>query len=131
MTLFALTNARTSECGVAGAPVTHWKFYDRWHRRYMSTPQDNPAGFETPPPFPREDLRAPLLIITARPTTTFTAEHADLVDALAKAANPTSFTFSPRASRFPRQDRDRFPQRRRGELFEEHLDDRKKKRGPE
>ncbi len=34
--------------GVAGAPVTHWELYDtHYTERYMGTPRDNPAGYES------------------------------------------------------------------------------------
>ena len=48
MTLYSLTNAPdVFKCGVAGAPVTSWKFYDTiYTERYMRTPKDNPAGYE-------------------------------------------------------------------------------------
>jgi dipeptidyl-peptidase-4 len=66
MTLFALTNApEVWKCGVAGAPVTHWKFYDTiYTERYMRTPQENPEGYEESAPLSRaKELRAPLLLL--------------------------------------------------------------------
>ena len=66
MTLYAMTNAPDVwKCGVAGAPVTHWKYYDTiYTERYMRTPQTNPAGYEDSAPLTRaKDLRAPLLLI--------------------------------------------------------------------
>jgi len=48
-TLYALTHAPgVFKAGVAGAPVSDWKFYDAiWTERYMDTPQDNPDGYAT------------------------------------------------------------------------------------
>jgi dipeptidyl-peptidase-4 len=52
MTLFALTHAPgVFKCGVAGAPVTGWKFYDSiYTERYMRTPGENPEGYKTASP---------------------------------------------------------------------------------
>ena len=34
-------------CGVAGGPVTDWKYYEvMYGERYMDTPQENPEGYE-------------------------------------------------------------------------------------
>jgi dipeptidyl-peptidase-4 len=48
-TLYALTHAPgVWKVGVAGAPVSDWKFYDAiWTERYMDTPEDNPDGYAT------------------------------------------------------------------------------------
>jgi dipeptidyl-peptidase-4 len=52
MTLYALTHAPgVFKCGVAGAPVTDWKFYDSiYTERYMRTPKENPEGYKTSSP---------------------------------------------------------------------------------
>ena len=66
MTLFAMTNAPDVwKCGVAGAPVTHWKFYDTiYTERYMRTPAENPDGYERSAPLAKaKDLAAPLLLL--------------------------------------------------------------------
>lgn len=66
MTLYALTNAPDVwKCGVSGAPVTHWKFYDTiYTERYMGTPEDNPKGYEASAPLSKaKDLKAKLLLI--------------------------------------------------------------------
>ena len=51
--------------GVSGAPVTDWTLYDtHYTERYLSTPQDNPEGYEASGVFPYADeLDAPLLMI--------------------------------------------------------------------
>ena len=66
MTLYSLTNAPdVFKCGVAGAPVTSWKFYDTiYTERYMKTPKDNPQGYEAAAPLSKaKDLKAKLLLI--------------------------------------------------------------------
>jgi len=66
MTLYSLTNAPDVwKCGVAGAPVTHWKFYDTiYTERYMRTPKENPQGYEVSAPLTKaRDLKAKLLLI--------------------------------------------------------------------
>jgi len=47
MTAYAMTHSRLFIAGFAGAPVTDWSDYDSiYTERYMSTPQDNPDGYE-------------------------------------------------------------------------------------
>jgi dipeptidyl-peptidase 4 len=48
LTLFAMTRAPDVwKCGIAGAPVTHWKFYDTiYTERYMGLPEDNKGGYD-------------------------------------------------------------------------------------
>ncbi len=42
---------QTFKAGVSVAPVTHWKLYDTiYTERYMSTPQNNPEGYEAGSP---------------------------------------------------------------------------------
>jgi dipeptidyl-peptidase-4 len=51
--------------GVSGAPVTDWRLYDtHYTERYMSTPQDNAAGYTSGSVLTYADkLRGPLLIM--------------------------------------------------------------------
>ncbi|MFM1768961.1 MAG: hypothetical protein RJA22_1490 [Verrucomicrobiota bacterium] len=66
MTLYALTHAPdVFRCGVAGAPVTDWKFYDTiYTERYMGTPRDNPEGYVVSSPLAAAGrLKARLLMI--------------------------------------------------------------------
>ncbi|MBU6402901.1 MAG: DPP IV N-terminal domain-containing protein, partial [Verrucomicrobia bacterium] len=66
LTLYALTHAPDLfKCGVAGAPVTDWRFYDSiYTERYLRTPADNPAGYaDSSPVTAAGKLRARLLII--------------------------------------------------------------------
>jgi dipeptidyl aminopeptidase/acylaminoacyl peptidase len=47
LTAFALTHSNRFAAGIAGAPVTDWRNYDTiYTERYMSTPQENPDGYE-------------------------------------------------------------------------------------
>jgi dipeptidyl-peptidase 4 len=48
MTLSLMTRAgERFRCGVSGAPVTDWKFYETGYgERYMDTPEENPEGYE-------------------------------------------------------------------------------------
>ena len=66
MTLMALMQAPDSfMVGVAGAPVTDWRLYDtHYTERYMSTPADNPEGYELSNVLSHvQELRGPLLVI--------------------------------------------------------------------
>lgn len=51
--------------GVSGAPVTDWTLYDtHYTERYLGTPQDNAAGYESSSVLPyAKDLRGQLLVI--------------------------------------------------------------------
>ena len=137
MTLFALTNAPDVwKCGVAGAPVTHWKFYDSiGTERYMSTPQDNQAGFETSAPLSRaKDLRAPLLIIHGTSDDNVHLQNTLIfVDALAKAGKPYELHLQP-GERHGFRGKTAIDSRNAAmvNFFEEHLgQSEEKKRGPE
>lgn len=47
MTSYALTHSKSFKIGIAGAPVTDWTLYDTiYTERYLSTPQNNPEGYE-------------------------------------------------------------------------------------
>ncbi|MCZ6651803.1 MAG: DPP IV N-terminal domain-containing protein [Planctomycetota bacterium] len=47
MTVYAMTHSELFAAGIAGAPVTDWRNYDTiYTERYMSTPQDNPDGYD-------------------------------------------------------------------------------------
>ena len=47
MTLFALTRSDRFRAGIAGGSVVDWRAYDSiYTERYMSTPDDNPDGYE-------------------------------------------------------------------------------------
>lgn len=47
MTAYALTHSKLFKLGIAGAPVTDWRFYDTiYTERYMLTPDNNPDGYQ-------------------------------------------------------------------------------------
>ena len=46
-TSLMLRNANVFKVGVAGGPVTDWKYYEvMYGERYMDTPAENPKGYE-------------------------------------------------------------------------------------
>jgi dipeptidyl aminopeptidase/acylaminoacyl peptidase len=46
MTAYALTHSKLFAAGIAGAPVTDWRYYDTvYTERYMNTPKENPDGY--------------------------------------------------------------------------------------
>ena len=66
MTLLALTKGNgTFRAGIAVAPVTNWRFYDSiYTERYLKTPQENAAGYDTNSPlFFADKLQGELLLI--------------------------------------------------------------------
>ncbi len=99
MTLYALTSAPDVwKCGVAGAPVTHWKFYDTiYTERYMGTPRDNPAGYEASAPLSKaKDLKAKLLLIHGTADDNVHLQNTlAFVDALTKAGRPYQLEIQP------------------------------------
>lgn len=100
MTLFALTRAPDVwKCGVAGAPVTDWKFYDTiYTERYMGTPQENPKGYERSAPLAKAgDLRVPLLLLHGGSDDNVHLQNTvAFVDALIKAGRPYELQVQPR-----------------------------------
>ena len=66
MALYAATRAPGLwKAAVAGAPVTHWKYYDSiYTERYMKLPKENPEGYEASAPLAQAaKLEARLLIL--------------------------------------------------------------------
>lgn len=53
------------KAGIAGAPVTSWRFYDTvYTERYMRTPQENPEGYDDNSPLSHAaDIKGKLLIM--------------------------------------------------------------------
>ena len=99
MTLYALTNAPDVwKCGVAGAPVTHWKFYDTiYTERYMRGPKENPQGYEASAPLSRaKELKAKLLLIHGTADDNVHMQNTlAFVDALTKAGRPYQLEIQP------------------------------------
>lgn len=65
MTAYALTHSRSFAMGIAGAPVTDWRFYDSiYTERMMLTPQNNPEGYrKSAPRLAAAELHGKLLLI--------------------------------------------------------------------
>ena len=63
--------------GIAGAPVTDWALYDtHYTERFMSTPQDNAAGYEAGSVFAHLDgYQTPMLIIHGMADDNVTFDH--------------------------------------------------------
>lgn len=99
MTLYCLTNAPdVFKAGMAGAPVTHWKFYDTiYTERYMGTPKENPKGYEASAPLTKaKDLKAKLLLIHGTADDNVHMQNTlAFVDALTKAGRPYQLEIQP------------------------------------
>jgi dipeptidyl-peptidase-4 len=99
MTLYALTHApNVFKCGIAGAPVSDWKYYDTiYTERYMSTPKENPAGYKTSSPLAAADkLTAKLLIIHGTVDDNVHLPNTmSFIDALVKAGKPHEIQIQP------------------------------------
>ncbi|HVS13077.1 MAG TPA: S9 family peptidase [Thermoanaerobaculia bacterium] len=65
MASYALTHSQSFKMGIAGAPVTDWRFYDSiYTERYMGRPQTNEEGYdETSVVEAAADLHGKLLLI--------------------------------------------------------------------
>ncbi len=99
MTLYALTHAPDAfRCGVAGAPVTDWKFYDTiYTERYMSTPKENPSGYKTSSPLAAvERLKSRVLVIHGTSDDNVHMQNTmNFIDALAKKRKPYELQIQP------------------------------------
>ena len=111
LTLYALTHAPdVFRAGVAGAPVTDWKFYDTiYTERYMGTPAGNPQGYEASSPLAKAGaLTADLLLIHgSSDDNVHLANTLSFVAALIKAGRPYALHVHPRQLHGfrPREDR--------------------------
>jgi dipeptidyl-peptidase-4 len=65
ITLNLMTRSKEFNAGIAGAPVTEWRFYDsKWVESFLKLPQDNPSGYQNASLLPRaRDLHGSLLLI--------------------------------------------------------------------
>jgi dipeptidyl-peptidase-4 len=65
ITLNLMTRSQEFKAGIAGAPVTDWRFYDsKWGESFMRLPQNNPAGYDSASLIPRaRDLHGELMLI--------------------------------------------------------------------
>ena len=101
MTLSLLTNyPDVFKCGVAGGPVTDWKWYEvMYGERYMGTPQNNPEGYAlTSLPGKAKNLNAPLQIIIGMKDDVVLPLHAlSFLDECIKAGKQPDFFVYPEA----------------------------------
>lgn len=99
MTLYALTKAPDLfKCGLAGAPVTDWKFYDTiYTERYMRTPQENGEGYKNSSPLEAAaQLKAKLLIMHGTADDNVHMQNTmTFIDALVKARRPYDLQIQP------------------------------------
>jgi dipeptidyl-peptidase-4 len=65
ITLNLMTRSKEFKAGIAGAPVTDWRFYDsKWGESFLQLPQNNPSGYDNASLIPRaRDLHGSLLLI--------------------------------------------------------------------
>ncbi|MBI1746424.1 MAG: alpha/beta fold hydrolase [Acidobacteria bacterium] len=99
LTLYALTKAPdVFKCGVAGAPVTDWKFYDTiYTERYMKIPRENPEGYKNSSPLEAAaQLKAKLLILHGTADDNVHMQNTmSFLNALVKAARPYELQIQP------------------------------------
>jgi dipeptidyl-peptidase-4 len=99
LTLYALTHAPdVFKCGVAGAPVTDWKFYDTiYTERYMRTPGENPEGYKSSSPLEGAGaLQTKLLLIHGTADDNVHMQNTmNFIDALVKARRPYELQIQP------------------------------------
>ena len=98
-TLYALTHApEVFKCGIAGAPVTDWKFYDTiYTERHMGTPADNPKGYLSSSPLAAAGkLQARVLLIHGTADDNVHMQNTlAFVDALIRARKPYELQLQP------------------------------------
>jgi dipeptidyl-peptidase-4 len=65
ITLNLMTRSQEFKAGIAGAPVTDWRFYDsKWGESLLKLPQNNPAAYDAASLIPRaRDLHGSLMMI--------------------------------------------------------------------
>jgi len=99
MTLELLTRAPgVFKCGVAGGPVTAWKFYDSiYTERYMRTPGENAEGYRASSPlYAAGKLKARLLLIHGTDDDNVHLQNTlNFVDELVKARIPFDLYLQP------------------------------------
>lgn len=100
MTLYCLTKAPdVFHCGVSGAPVTDWRFYDTiYTERYMDRPQDNPEGYKESAPINFAENMTGHLLIThgTMDNNVHMANSVVMIENLLKAGKVFNFMIYPR-----------------------------------
>jgi dipeptidyl-peptidase-4 len=98
MTAYALTHSRLFAAGIAGAPVTDWRFYDSiYTERYMDLPQNNRAGYAASSVIDAaRDLHGRLLLLHGMMDDNVHLQNATrLMDELQKAGKQFEVMFYP------------------------------------
>lgn len=98
-TLYALTHGPdVFKCGIAGAPVTDWHYYDSiYTERYMRTPEENPQGYkDSSDVLAAANLRAKLLLIHGVADDNVHLQNTiNFIEALVKAGIPYQLYLQP------------------------------------
>lgn len=87
--------------GIAGAPVTNWRFYDTvYTERFMRTPQENPDGYDDNSPINHvEKLNGPFLLIHGTADDNVHLQNSvEMVDKLVEADKYFDMLFYPNRS---------------------------------
>ncbi len=93
-TSLMLRKPGTFQVGVAGGPVTDWKYYEvMYGERYMDTPQENPEGYDKARLHNYvSNLQGKLLLIHGTTDKTVVMQHnLTLIDAFIKAGKQVDF----------------------------------------
>jgi dipeptidyl-peptidase-4 len=80
--------------GIAVAPVTNWRYYDNiYTERFMRTPQENPAGYDTNSPINHVDkLKGKFLLVHGMADDNVHFQNSiDMISALVKANKQFDF----------------------------------------
>ena len=92
-----LLHPETFKVGVAGGPVTDWKYYEiMYGERYMDSPQENPAGYKETSMIDRAgDLQGRLLLIHGDEDPTVVMQHnlEFIASAIKKGTHPDLFIY--------------------------------------
>lgn len=92
-----LRHPETFKVGVAGGPVTDWKYYEiMYGERYMDSPQENPEGYKNSNMVERAgDLKGRLLLIHGDEDPTVVMQHSlqFLNSAVKKGTHPDFFVY--------------------------------------
>lgn len=92
-----LRHPETFKVGVAGGPVTDWKYYEvMYGERYMDSPQENPEGYEETSMIKRAgDLQGRLLMIHGDEDPTVVMQHTleFIAECIKKGTHPDLFIY--------------------------------------
>lgn len=92
-----LRHPETFKVGVAGGPVTDWKYYEvMYGERYMDSPQENPEGYKNSSMIERAgDLKGRLLLIHGDEDPTVVLQHnlEFMASAIKKGTHPDLFIY--------------------------------------